>query len=103
MTDEFQRGPVVEYGGPDLLRPGDVVDYDGGLKIVIRVNESRAVLTNISKRAVKFTDSRTGKDVGFTSVGTDLISISPMSEIKRVRRLGAGGLDHWIQHREIPE
>lgn len=97
-----QHGTVTHYGGSALLRPGDIIDFEGGEKIVVRVNQSRAVLTNLTKRNVSFTDGRTGAKVGFVSVGTEIISIAPDSLLPIKRRLGEAGLEHWQTHREVP-
>jgi hypothetical protein len=102
MREEIKRGPVIDYGYSTSLHPGDIVHYDGSDKIVVMVNESRAVLSSVTKRKVNFTDSRTGKEVGFTSVGSDRVSISPNSTIPVLRRLGRAGLDHWKSTKELP-
>lgn len=102
MRDEIKRGPVHEYGYSTTLRPGDIVEFEGGKKIVVMVNDCRAVLRGVVKRKVTFSDSRTGKDVSFASVGSDRISISPNSMLPVERRLGKAGLDHWNRTKELP-
>jgi hypothetical protein len=102
MRDEIKRGPVMEYGHSTSLHPGDIVEFDGADKIVVMVNECRAVLSSVTKRKVSFTDARTGNDVSFTSVGSDRISVSPNSLIPVKRRLGKQGLEYWKANKELP-
>lgn len=99
MHDESK---VKHYGGPEVLRVGDVVQYEGE-KIVVKVNQSRAVVASTKAKSIRFTDSRSGKEVGFERVGADTVSISPSSAIPILRRTGEAGLNHWLQHKELPQ
>ena len=93
---------VTEYGGPRRLRVGDIVTFEEARRIVVLVNQSRAVLTSVNSRSVSFTDTATGKPVKFTSLGSDLISISPESEITVERSLGVAGVEYWRKHKKLP-
>ena len=98
MNDESK---IKYFGGPKELRIGDVVQF-GGEKIVVKVNQSRAVITNVKKQKVAFQDSRSGKEVEFERIGSDAESISPRSEIPILRRTGMAGLEYWKQNKELP-
>lgn len=92
---------VEHYGGPRRLRVGDVVQHEGE-KIVVRVSDSCASLSNVRKRSIQFTDGASGKTVSFDSVGSGLIHISAHSEIPILRRTGEDGLAYWKRHKELP-
>lgn len=102
MKQQYE-GRVTEYGGPQRLRVGDVVDLFGGKKIVVLVNQSRAVLSSVTSRKVAFTDTASGKPVGFNVVGTETASISPESDVRIERRLGPEGVAYWRANKCLPE
>lgn len=97
----FSPENTTEFGYEPRLRPGDIVEFEGD-KIVVMVDSCRAKLASCSKRSVGFTDSRTGKTINFTSIGSDVISISPNSELPIKRRLGKAGLEFWQKHKTLP-
>jgi hypothetical protein len=100
-TAMFSPENTTEFGYEPRLRPGDIVEFDGD-KIVVMVDTCRAKLAACSKKSVVFTDSRTGKDINFTSIGSETISISPNSEVPIKRRLGKAGLEFWQKNKRLP-
>jgi hypothetical protein len=100
-TVMFSPENTIEVGFEFRLRPGDVVDFEGE-KIVVAVDSCRAKLCGSAKKAVAFTDSRTGNVIAFDTLKSEITSVSPNSLLPVKRRLGAAGLEYWRQNKILP-